>query len=83
MEECNPREGKVIEILGHYVPQAETVLSELKEERIKYWLQVGAQPTDVLRRLLGNAGHIEKTVKVPVNPGLSRKDKKAKEAAKK
>lgn len=48
------RNGKSIEILGTYDP----VLKEdekkvtLKEDRVKYWLSVGAQPTEKMRVIL-------------------------------
>jgi small subunit ribosomal protein S16 len=53
-----PRDGRPIEELGHYDPiepdQEKAVV--LKPERIKYWLSVGAQPSDTVRDLLKKAG---------------------------
>ncbi len=48
------RDTKVIEELGSYDPlnrDSEKQLT-LKRERIEYWLSVGAQPTETVRRLL-------------------------------
>lgn len=53
------RDGKYIERVGSYTPVpeegAKTKLIQLNFDRIKYWLSVGAQPTDTVARLLGKA----------------------------
>ncbi len=51
-----PRDGKFIEDLGRYYPQEEPSRVELREDRVKYWLNVGAQPTDTVRNLLSRRG---------------------------
>lgn len=51
-----PRDGRFIEILGHYNPMVEPQTLVLKEERILHWLKSGAQPTDALKRLLVRDG---------------------------
>ena len=59
----SPRDGRFIEKLGTYNPMLERGHAErvtLKEERIKHWLGVGAQPTDRVARFLGDASIIEK-----------------------
>jgi small subunit ribosomal protein S16 len=55
----SPRDGKFIEILGRYNPQHEPSLIELDEDKIKAWLQKGAQPSETVSRLLKIKG-IEK-----------------------
>lgn len=47
-----PRDGKFIEEVGSYDPF--TKECSVKSERIAYWLGVGAQPTDVVKKLLKN-----------------------------
>ena len=47
-----PRDGRFIEIVGHYNPQPDPSLIELDEAKIKDWLSKGAQPTDSVKRLL-------------------------------
>eukprot|EP00958_Prasinococcus_capsulatus_P029733 scaffold7647_cov403-Prasinococcus_capsulatus_cf.AAC.5 len=51
-----PRDGKHIEVVGHYnpipAPDGNKHLG-LNFERVKYWLGVGAQPSDTVSRLLG------------------------------
>lgn len=44
------RDSDFIEILGYYLPSQKQI--EINEERAKYWLSVGAQPTDTARYLL-------------------------------
>ena len=55
----SPRDGKFIEILGRYNPQHEPSLIEIDEEKVKAWLQKGAQPSETVSRLLKIKG-IEK-----------------------
>ena len=59
----SPRDGRFIEKLGHYDPMAEK--GDVKRlvmdiERIKHWLSVGAQPSDRVARMLGEAEVIAK-----------------------
>src|SRR5437879_3222181 len=61
----NRRDGRFIEALGQYRPQNETGKVQLNEERVMYWLNVGAQPTDTMRSILSKEGillkwHLEK-----------------------
>ena len=51
-----PRDGRFIEILGHYNPTKHPQIIELKEDRVKYWLGVGAQPSDTVRSLFRQQG---------------------------
>ena len=52
------RDTKVIEELGHYDPLShrEDQQVVLQRERIEYWLSVGAQPTETVRRILEKNG---------------------------
>src|SRR4051812_9042730 len=50
------RDGRFIEILGQYAPrQGESALN-LRADRVNYWLDNGAQPSDTVRSLLRRAG---------------------------
>ena len=51
-EARSPRSGKYIELLGIYNPLNEPSMVKLNVERVRYWLGVGAQPTDTMRRLI-------------------------------
>ena len=58
--EClGPRDGRFIEILGHYNPRIHPPSIVFKGDRIKDWLSKGAQPTDSVRRLLDIAGIVK------------------------
>ena len=58
MEARNPRDGRVLEELGKYDPlqKDETKQVVLKEDRIKYWLSVGAQTSDTVANILKKHG---------------------------
>lgn len=57
----SPRDGRFIENIGFYNPRTEPETVELQSDRAAYWLSVGAQPTDAVRRLLVNAGVMTKS----------------------
>ncbi len=50
------RDGPFIEILGTYDPQKGASETKIDTERAKYWLQKGAQPTVIAKKLLHRAG---------------------------
>jgi len=50
------RDGAYLENLGHYNPLSDPIELKLNEERILYWLNVGAQPSDTVRSLLRQEG---------------------------
>ena len=52
----SPRDGRFLEVLGHYNPQTEPSTIELDEERIRSWLSKGAQPSQTVKRLLKAKG---------------------------
>ena len=60
MDARSPRDGRVIEELGWFAPQAkEDKQVSLNPERIQYWLGVGAQPSETVRNLLKKQGIIK------------------------
>ena len=54
MDSRSPRDGRVIEQLGWYDPEAKDPDKRLslKRDRIEHWLSQGAQPSDTVRQLL-------------------------------
>ena len=48
----SPRDGRHIEEVGYYNPTADPAEVNVNEERIKYWLSIGAQPTQQVKSLL-------------------------------
>ena len=55
----SPRDGKFIDEIGTYDPNLEPRAVTINEEAAKKWLSNGAQPTEVVAKLLKQAG-IEK-----------------------
>ncbi|MGE5551872.1 MAG: 30S ribosomal protein S16 [Bacteroidota bacterium] len=54
-----PRDGRFVEILGHYNPLADPVELVVDKEKAAVWLARGAQPSDTVRRLLRQIGLIQ------------------------
>jgi len=52
----SPRDGKFIENVGTYNPLIDPAKVVLKQERIKYWIDQGAIPTDTVKSLLKEEG---------------------------
>ena len=52
MDKRRARDSKTIEILGHYNPRPTPIELDLKRERVDYWLGVGAQPSETVKRLI-------------------------------
>jgi small subunit ribosomal protein S16 len=52
----SPRDGKFIEVVGQYAPRQGEQALNLRTDRVNYWLDSGAQPTDTVRSLLRKAG---------------------------
>ena len=50
------RNGKYLENIGHYNPRTRPATEVIEEDRALYWLSVGAQPSDAVRRLLEHTG---------------------------
>jgi small subunit ribosomal protein S16 len=78
----SPRDGKYLEQVGTYNPllaKDDTNRVRLVEDRARYWLGVGAQPTDRVARMLDKAGIKERAA--TNNPQKAEPGKKAKERA--
>ena len=55
----SPRDGRCIEEIGTYNPLTEPATIQVDADKVKTWIQNGAQPTDTVRGLLKKAGVIE------------------------
>jgi small subunit ribosomal protein S16 len=55
-DQRSPRDGRVIEILGHYNAQTQPSTIVLDEPRVREWLSKGAQPSETVRKLLKTQG---------------------------
>ncbi len=77
-----PRDGKYLEQVGTYNPilaKDDENRVRLVEDRVRYWLGVGAQPTDRVARILDKAGIKERAASV--NPQKGEPGQKAKDRA--
>lgn len=54
-----PRDGRFLEILGHYNPIVDPVELVVDKEKAQDWLKKGARPSDTVKRLLKKVGVIE------------------------
>lgn len=66
-ESAHPRDGRFVEILGHYAPKSRGQDPEFKinVERAEYWISKGAQPSDTAKSLIRQAK------KLGVNEGIA------------
>jgi small subunit ribosomal protein S16 len=46
------RDGRFVEVLGHYDPRRKPAVVKIDAERAKYWIGQGAQASDTVRSLL-------------------------------
>jgi len=54
-ERRQARDGRFVEVLGHYNPRTNPPLIELQMDRVKHWLECGAQPSETVHSLLKKA----------------------------
>ena len=52
----SPRDGRIIEAIGHYQPRQDPSVVEVDNERALYWLRNGAQPSSSVQQLLRISG---------------------------
>ena len=52
MERRQNRDGSFVEIVGHYSPTSNPPLIDLKMDRIRHWLECGAQPSETVNSLM-------------------------------
>ena len=52
----SPRDGRALEIIGHYNPRTEPIELQIDAEKASRWLSQGARPSDTVERLLRRAG---------------------------
>jgi len=80
----NPRDGRFIEKVGTYnpmLPKTDDKRVSLVADRVRYWLSVGAQPSDRVNGFLFRAGIIDAARDISHRPIKTRKDEKKKTRA--
>ena len=77
-DQRSPRDGRIIEAIGHYNPRIEPSLVAIDTDRADYWISVGAQPSDQVRKLIeiarsGGDGPAERTPAAKATPARAVK----------
>jgi small subunit ribosomal protein S16 len=52
----SPRDGRFIELVGHYNPLVDPPQITVNADRVQQWLKWGAQPTETVKTLLARVG---------------------------
>ncbi|MBI2684918.1 MAG: 30S ribosomal protein S16 [Acidobacteria bacterium] len=52
IEKDRARDSRAVEVVGHYNPCTSPASVVLDHERVQFWIKKGAQPTDVVKRLV-------------------------------
>jgi small subunit ribosomal protein S16 len=51
-ESTNWRDGRFVEVLGHYDPRRDPAVVKIDSERANYWISKGARPSETVQSLL-------------------------------
>lgn len=63
-DQHSPRNGRFIEIIGTYNPTAEPAVIDLKNDRVSFWMNQGAQPSESAMKLLQQAKLVDQAGKL-------------------
>ena len=55
-DQRSPRDGRFIEVLGHYNPQTDPSTIVLDEQKLRGWIERGAQPSGTVKKLMKAKG---------------------------
>ena len=69
-DQRSPRDGRIIESIGHYNPRTEPSTIVIDKERLDHWLARGAQPTNTVKKLM-RAGPEVPVAAAPVEEALT------------
>ena len=56
MDSATRRDGRALEFLGYYNPMVDPAEIKVDSEKVRFWLERGAKPSDTVRALLQKAG---------------------------
>ncbi|MBI5932091.1 MAG: 30S ribosomal protein S16 [Chloroflexi bacterium] len=56
----NARDGRFLEILGHYNPRTDPSTLVVQEDRIYHWMKNGAQPTESVEQIFKSSGILDR-----------------------
>lgn len=55
-EKESPRDGRFLEIIGHYNPRTQPATIDVKEDRLMHWMKAGAVPSESVQQVLKTCG---------------------------
>lgn len=64
-DSSSPRDGRFIEIIGHYNPLTDPATVKIDQARALHWLHTGAQPTPAVAKMLRDLGIMGKMAASP------------------
>jgi small subunit ribosomal protein S16 len=76
----SPRDGRFIEIVGHYDARREPSVIQVDNDRAVHWLRNGAQPSETVAKLLTLSGAMATLKGEPAPPGAEQYQKGAGDA---
>ncbi len=79
MESSKPRNGRVVEEIGHYNPTTSPSTFEVDKEAAAKWLKNGAQPTDTIAQHFVKLGLLKGLKRGSTKPNTEKKTKESKE----
>ena len=56
VDSASRRDGRALDYVGYYNPMTEPADIKIDQEKVKNWIELGAQPTDTVRSLLKKSG---------------------------
>lgn len=71
IESHTSRDGRAIEVLGHYDPAPQPEMLELNRQRLTHWMSHGARPSDTVRTLLERHPPVEAVSGAETADGLA------------
>jgi small subunit ribosomal protein S16 len=60
----SPRDGRFLEVIGHYNPRTQPATIDVREDRLIHWLKAGAVPSESVERVLKTSGAWERWERV-------------------
>ncbi len=56
VDSASRRDGRALDYVGYYNPMTEPAEIKFDQDKVKNWIDLGAQPTDTVRSLLKKSG---------------------------
>jgi small subunit ribosomal protein S16 len=56
VDSASRRDGRALDYVGYYNPMTNPADIKIDQEKVKSWIELGAQPTDTVRSLLKKSG---------------------------